>query len=146
MLEPISAPGSLPSDRKLKKNIQPIRESLAKVKRLRGLYYHWGSSEMNQFDKRRHIGLMAQDLQHVVPEAVIPSEDGDFLTVDYNSLVALLIEAIRELEQQTDKTIRELELRDELLDSRLQVLEAKSDHHRFDCLVDIANLIWIFNV
>ena len=77
---------------------------------------------MHRFDKRRHIGLMAQDLQHVVPEAVIPSEDGDFLTVDYNSLVALLVEAIRELEQQTaraDKTIQ-------LLDSRLQILENRS--------------------
>ena len=41
---------------------------------------------MHRFDKRRHIGLMAQDLQHVVPEAVIPSEDGDFLTVETTTI------------------------------------------------------------
>jgi len=99
------------SDRKLKKNIRPIDNSLSKVKRLRGLYYHWKDGDLPQFDKRRHIGLMAQDLQNVVPEAVSTSADGSHMTVNYPSLVALLVEAIRELDEQTEKRFKAHDLR-----------------------------------
>jgi hypothetical protein len=44
------------------------------------------------FDEDRHVGLMAQDVQQVLPEVVHPIHGGRFLSVDYTSIVPLLIE------------------------------------------------------
>jgi fibronectin-binding autotransporter adhesin len=102
------------SDRRLKSQIQPLSDSLSKVKSLRGVYYRWAVPVQDGcwFDDRRHVGLMAQDVQQVLPEAVkpLPGKD-DYLGIDYPLLVPLLLEAIKELEskvQVLDKTIDSL--------------------------------------
>jgi hypothetical protein len=102
------------SDRRLKSQIQPLSDSLSKVKSLRGVYYRWAVpvQDGRWFDSRRHVGIMAQDVQQVLPEAVkpLPGKD-DYLGIDYQLLVPLLLEAIKELEskvQVLDKTIDSL--------------------------------------
>jgi hypothetical protein len=100
----VSSPTFAPtlSDRRLKANVVPIRDSLAKVKALRGVYFHWAAPWQDgvQFDNRRHIGFMAQDVRNAVPEAVNTVGDGKYLGVDYASLIAVLLEALRELDQR----------------------------------------------
>jgi hypothetical protein len=77
------------SDARYKKEVVNIPNSLEKVMCLNGITY------LNQEDKRR-TGLLAQDVQKVLPEAV--SEDGDgVLSIAYGNLVGLLVEAIKEL-------------------------------------------------
>jgi hypothetical protein len=109
------------SDRRLKKNIKPIKDSLLKVTKIRGVYYNWISDEHSglDFDNKRHVGVIAQEVQKILPEVVDKLNDSNFLGVNYEALVPLLIEAIRELnvEQELSKrTISQLSHRIELLE------------------------------
>ena len=124
------------SDRRLKANVTRIEDALSMVQALHGVKYSWLQldhlhedreedaasigrtlAEMRElksnlegvtFDTARHVGLMAQDVQSVLPEAVHPIHDGAYLGVNYADLVPLLVEAIREL----DAGIEELQLKE----------------------------------
>ena len=110
------------SDRRLKANVTRIEDALSMVQALHGVKYSWLQldhlhedreedaasigrtlAEMRElksnlegvtFDTARHVGLMAQDVQSVLPEAVHPIHDGAYLGVNYADLVPLLVEAI----------------------------------------------------
>jgi len=82
-----------PSDQTLKTNIETLTSSLDKVKQLRGVSYKW--IDEAKFGSSSEIGLIAQEVQTVVPEVV--KGGGSYLSVNYQNLVALLIEAIKEL-------------------------------------------------
>ena len=82
------------SDLNIKKNIETIDLALDKVKGLNGVTYNLTNKE----DNRRHIGLIAQDVEKVIPEAV--EEDDNIKTVAYGNLVGLLIEAVKELDEK----------------------------------------------
>ena len=83
------------SDEKLKKDISTIDDALDKVKQLRGVDYTWKDSE------EKSKGVIAQELQEVFPELV--SESGSGLSVNYNGIIGVLIEAIKEQQKQIDK-------------------------------------------
>jgi hypothetical protein len=83
------------SDIKLKTNIQPIQSSLAKLFELNGVTFEWKES------KEPSIGVIAQDVEKVFPELV--QEVSDHKTVNYNGLVAVLIEALKEQQEQIDE-------------------------------------------
>ena len=68
-----------------------IGRTLAEMRELKS------NLENVKFDTARHVGLMAQDVQSVLPEAVHPIHDGAYLGVNYADLVPVLVEAIREL-------------------------------------------------
>ncbi len=107
--------GSLCSDRRLKANIAPLSADgsyLEKVLQLRGVSFEW----KGRGDGQRHIGLMAQEVEQVLPEVVTtPTPDNGQKGLSCTGLDAVLIEAIKE--QQAQIRI----LRDEvaLLKSRL---------------------------
>ncbi len=87
------------SDRRLKENIKPIDNVIDRIKKLNGVTYTRNDLE----DKERtHTGLIAQDVQQAMPESVIETEDG-ILTVDYQSLVGLLTETIKNLNARIEK-------------------------------------------
>ena len=83
------------SDKRLKDNIQPIENSLDKVNQLGGYTFDW-NEELQKARKGHDIGVIAQEVQSVLPEVVIERENG-YLGVDYQKLVPVLIEAIKEL-------------------------------------------------
>ncbi len=77
------------SDERLKENIYPIDNSLDRVNAIDGVYFNWKDKE------ERNAGVIAQQVQKVLPEVV--SEDKDsYLAVDYSKIVPLLLEAINE--------------------------------------------------
>ena len=78
------------SDENLKKDITSVGSALDKVKKLRGVDYTW--KDTNEKGK----GVIAQELQEVFPELVSEEPNG-YLSVNYNGLIAVLIEAIKEL-------------------------------------------------
>lgn len=91
-----------PSDRSLKENIRPLESALDKVRALQGVSFNM----IGESPGRRQIGLIAQDVQSVVPEVIqdYHVSDGDMkLALDYPKLVALLIEAIKELSARLEK-------------------------------------------
>jgi len=114
------------SDTRLKHKFQPITSALEKVQSLEGFTYE--SNELakklgynEHYDNltgKRKVGVSAQQVQEVLPEAVTlapfdthKNEDGtiesksgeNYLTVKYDKIVPLLIEAIKEQQQQINK-------------------------------------------
>ena len=86
------------SDERLKDNIETIENGLAKVNELRGVSY--------SKDNKKSIGVIAQEVEKVLPEIVITGKTEEKLkSVDYGRLTAVLIEAIKELEAR----VKELE-------------------------------------
>ena len=83
------------SDEKLKKDISTIDNAVDKVMQLRGVDYTWKQSE------EKSKGVIAQELQKVLPELV--SESDDRLSVNYNGIIGVLIEAIKEQQKQIDE-------------------------------------------
>ena len=104
----ISATGDIiafASDERLKENIQPLENALSKVMQLSGFTYTF--NEIGQslgFDgKITYVGVSAQEVQSVLPEAVKPAPaDSNYITVQYEKLVPLLIEAIKELKAEVE--------------------------------------------
>lgn len=82
------------SDARLKTNVTPISDALQKVQALTGVTY-------NMIDGgSREIGLIAQDVQAVAPEAVVETEG--LLRLAYGNLVGLLVEAIKDLSAEVE--------------------------------------------
>lgn len=109
------------SDYRLKENIQIIDHALEKLDQIRGVTYNWNSTAMSYgfFGNMEssHVGVIAQDLEQVLPEVVKPapfdqgidehgqefSRSGEhYKTVQYDKIVALLIQAVKELKAEVD--------------------------------------------
>ena len=83
------------SDRRVKRDFEPIENALEKVSQLEGMtYIRTDISDGN----RRYAGLIAQDVEKVLPEAV--SEVEEHKVLDYNGTIGLLVEAIKELKEE----------------------------------------------
>jgi IMP dehydrogenase/GMP reductase len=84
------------SDGRFKKNIEPLQESLEKVLQLQGVSYEMKTAEFpNQyFNAGQQVGLIAQEVEKIVPEVVSENPDG-YKAIDYSKLVPLLIESIK---------------------------------------------------
>lgn len=110
------------SDRRLKTNIQPFKNSLGKVNSLQGYHYNW---EDKTKDQTLQTGLIAQEVEQVFPELVSTNKDG-YKSVNYIGLVPHLIESVKELKSKTDEIAvlrKELEGMREM-GKRLELLEA----------------------
>jgi hypothetical protein len=83
------------SDARLKENITPIQNALAKIMRLRGVEFDWNSRA--QQPGRHDVGVIAQEVEKVFPSMVIENPDTGLKLVDYSALVSPLIESVREL-------------------------------------------------
>ena len=111
------------SDRRLKDNIQTIQCPLYKLQNLSGFLYNWNktANKLAGYETgSKYVGLYAQEVQSVLPEAVkLAPFDNDgqdtsisgcnYLTVQYEKLVPLLVEAIKEQQCQIEKIQFELE-------------------------------------
>jgi hypothetical protein len=92
------------SDQTLKTNIVRIDSALAKVNSLDGVAFNWNEDAKEKYQKDvdvRDVGVIAQQVQAVLPEVIKTREDGT-LAVDYSKMVPLLIEAIKELTSKVE--------------------------------------------
>lgn len=98
------------SDYRWKKNIQPLENCLEKVSNLKGISYVWKKDEFpgKNFSEGTEIGLIAQDVEEVIPELVHTDDDG-YKSVSYEKITAVLIEAIKELKEEQRAEIKQLE-------------------------------------
>ena len=89
------------SDIRIKTNIETIQNALDKVTSLRGVTYNMIKDiKENPNTAQKHVGLIAQEVETIIPEAV--KEENGFKTVAYGNLVSVLIEAVKELKQKID--------------------------------------------
>ena len=128
------------SDARLKKDVQQLTGALDKVLKLRGVSYYWKNKEemaaakgisVDEFDygydSKKHIGVIAQELEAEYPELIHTDGDG-FKSVEYSTLGPILIEAMKEqqaiIEGQQKKN-EELEAKVEKLEKLVEELLKK---------------------
>jgi hypothetical protein len=92
------------SDERLKENVEVVSDAISKVQQLRGVTFNYKK------DGRASAGVIAQEVEKVLPQAVtemelpFKSDDGqEYKTVQYDALHALLIEAVKDLQAQIDE-------------------------------------------
>lgn len=87
------------SDQRLKTDIKRIDNALDKVCQIKGVTFHWKDDSEGVGEQ---VGLIGQDVQAVMPQAVTENKEGHLL-VAYANLVGLLVEAIKELKEEVDQ-------------------------------------------
>ena len=93
------------SDDRLKKRLGNIENALAKVMTLNGFQYEANeTAQALGYTVKPEIGLSAQEVQFVLPEVVVPAPiDEQYLTIHYERVIPLLVEAIKELKKEIDE-------------------------------------------
>jgi hypothetical protein len=94
------------SDERLKENIQLIENPITIIEKIRGVRFDWTDWYIDQrggeddyFVRKQDIGVIAQEIEEVLPEVVAERSDG-FKAVKYEKIIPLLIEAIKELSRE----------------------------------------------
>ena len=87
------------SDRRFKNDIHVISDGLELTKNLRGVRYIWNDLAPGGRSGQKDIGLIAQEVEQVLPELVVETATG-FKAVNYSQIVAVLIEAIKEMDDK----------------------------------------------
>ena len=103
------------SDRRLKENIKLIENPITIIDQIRGVTFDWTDEHMARrggedgyFVRKHDIGVIAQEVQAVLPELVGTREDG-YLAVKYEKMVPLLIEAIKAQQKTIDSLVNDLD-------------------------------------
>jgi hypothetical protein len=96
------------SDKRHKNNIQPITDALLKVSKLNGVTWEWNDDVHEVTKSTPKTGLIAQEVQEVLPEVIKEREDG-FLALDYSKMMGLMVEAIKEQQTQIHNLTLEIE-------------------------------------
>jgi len=96
------------SDKRFKKDIEPINSALSDVLKLKPVKFNWKANEFpnKHFDNKRHIGLIAQEVEEVYPEIVNTNDEG-FKSIDYSKLAPVLIKAVQELNSKIEQLEKE---------------------------------------
>lgn len=95
------------SDKNLKENIDSLQNSLNKIKQLKGVKYNFKASFVGNGPIKTEIGLIAQDVEQIIPEVVNTNENG-MKGIVYHNLIPVLIEAIKELDAKNTKLENDL--------------------------------------
>ena len=111
----VNAPGiTEDSDRRLKKDIRTLTGALSDVTKLRGVVYSWREAggrhtgTGKRYPLGRHPGLIAQEVEEVVPSSVHTNEKG-WKSVSYTRLIPFLVESIKELHIRAEAQQRVIE-------------------------------------
>jgi hypothetical protein len=92
------------SDRRKKTDIVTIDSALDKVMAMRGVFY----TKIDESEKGRQVGVIAQEVNEILPEAVTYAADVDEYGVKYGNIVGVLIEAIKEQQKEIDELKKRL--------------------------------------
>jgi len=97
------------SDKSLKENIKNIENPLEKVSQINGVTFDWTEDYIKQhggedkyFVRKNDVGVIAQEIEKVLPQVVATREDG-IKAVKYDRIVALLIESVKELKKEIEE-------------------------------------------
>ena len=81
------------SDKRLKKNVKTVTGALATVDALRGVSFEWKEGSA------KAIGMIAQEVQEVLPD-VVTTDDNGYMGIKYTNVIGVLVEAIKELKAE----------------------------------------------
>jgi hypothetical protein len=94
------------SDRRKKENIKTVGNALNIINKLRGVYY----TTLNDIEQKRQVGVIAQEVEEVLPEVVTYAADVDEYGVDYGKFAGVFIEAIKEQQTIINTQANEIDL------------------------------------
>jgi hypothetical protein len=107
------------SDERLKENIQKIDDALYKLRTVRGVMFDWKDEvierrggEDKYFVRKHDTGIIAQEIEQILPEVVATREDG-YKAVRYEKLAGLIVQAINELADEVDEIKQYLKMNEE---------------------------------
>ena len=105
------------SSRRWKHNVVAIGDPLAKLARIRGVYFDWDKQHGGAHD----IGMIAEEVGQVLPEVVQFEENGiDASGMDYSKLTPLLVEAVKELRSEKNRQLKTIQKEHETVIAALQ--------------------------
>lgn len=115
--------GVCASDARFKRDIASFEPMLGKVAALRPVHFYWRSSEFpaRAFGERESYGLLAQEVEDVLPELVVTDDEG-YKAVNYSKLPLVALQAIKELKADHDARTSALERRLAELEGELKRL------------------------
>ncbi|MEL7063768.1 MAG: tail fiber domain-containing protein [Bacteroidota bacterium] len=123
------------SDRKLKRNIKPIRGAIETVQQLAGVTYNYNTDVRPELRLSNELqyGFIAQEVEKVLPELVRPAitptgEEDDYVVMNYDGIIPVLTEAIKEQQEVIEEQEIRLESQEAIIDqllNRLQEIESK---------------------
>ncbi|NJO01930.1 MAG: tail fiber domain-containing protein [Bacteroidia bacterium] len=92
------------SDKRFKKDIQPVTKALSKINQLTGVGYSYRTEEFakSNLPAGKSLGFIAQDIEKVFPELVHRNAEG-YMSVNYDGLIPVLVEAIKEQQAQIEE-------------------------------------------
>ena len=112
------------SDRRLKKNLKQLNNSSEIIKKLTGYKFDWNNKAQDlvpdDLYSERQVGLIAQDVEDVLPEAVTGNGPRDlgYKTIKYDKLVPVLVEALKEEMSKTEELEARLERLEKLISNK----------------------------
>lgn len=117
------------SDRRFKQDIIPLDSSLDKIEKLQGVSFTWNKKAFpeKRFPDGKQIGLIAQDVEKIVPE-VVHTDSSGYKSVVYEKLTALLIESVKEQQRQIseqNKLILQMKGQMDSMEKQIKNLAAK---------------------
>jgi len=92
------------SDARLKTNIRNLNYGLSAILKMRSVQYNWKEGA----DQDTKIGFLAQELRNVIPEVVVGDERKENLAVNYIELIPIMVNAIKEQQQQIEELKKEI--------------------------------------
>ena len=107
-IDNVTTPAFWTSDIRLKENLKNIKNPLDSILSMKGVNFKWKDNNHNPLSNTEDIGLIAQDLEKVLPIAVSEQPDG-IMGIHYHRLFPVLIEAIKELSNKVSSLENEIE-------------------------------------
>jgi hypothetical protein len=117
------------SDARLKRDVQPLAGALDTLLALRGVSFEYLDPARIHEREGRRLGMIAQEVQQVVPDWVDRGPDG-YLYLTYRGFEALAVEALRDLRREKDREIAELRAEIEALKAMMAARPSPPDTNR----------------
>jgi hypothetical protein len=120
------------SDGRLKKNVVAVDDALNKIIKLRGVTFDWRKDEHPDLNlgARQELGVIAQEVEAVFPQAVSEDKNTKIKSVAYSMLISPIIESIKQLRSwlvKQDRSIASVNERVDVSDSKIELLRISKD-------------------
>ena len=121
------------SDLRLKENIQKVGPTADEISRINGFYFDWKDASKNE---KRSVGFVAQEIEEVFPNLIEKGSDYDYLSVRYNEMAPVILEALKQI--ALEKDLKEISpARYDMLNRAVGDLRAKVEKLRIsDSVID----------
>ncbi|MHA4811902.1 tail fiber domain-containing protein [Flavitalea flava] len=127
------------SDGRLKTNVNPIVSAMDIINKLNGVYFTWKSGNTDE----RQLGFIAQDVKKVLPEAVTGKEGdlsrGESLSMGYQNIVPVLVEALKEKDVQITALSKRLDSLQNVIIRKLNRLDSTTSAANFKLGQNVPN-------